>query len=77
MVAAHSPREDAPGPFDGLTDAQVLERAMAALRKVQAAPLDGHERTMQWSVYRAYKAELDMRFYRHVLWKIHEKGDRP
>ena len=72
MVASHQARDDSPGPFDGLTDVQVLDRAKAALRRVHAAPLPSLERSVQWALYEQAKAELDMRLYRHTLRKIEE-----
>ena len=74
MVPAQPPRDDSPGLFDGLDDAQVLERAKAALRRVQATPLASAERSNQWASYEAAKAELDVRFYLRILWKLHEGG---
>ena len=72
MVASHPPRDDTPGPFDDLTDIQVLDRAKAALIRVHAAPLVSIERTVQWAVYEQCKAELDMRLYLFTLRKIQE-----
>ena len=72
MADSHPPQDDTPGPFDGLDDVQVLERAKAALRRVHAAPLPSLERSVQWAVYEQAKAELDMRLCRHVLQKIEE-----
>lgn len=76
MGSDHPDHDAAPGPFDGLDDVQVLERAKDALRRVQAAPLPSLERSVQWAVYEQAKAELDMRLYRHTLWKIHEGKHR-
>lgn len=72
MVSAQPPRDDTPSPFDGLDDVQVLERAKAALRRVHTAPLASVERSEQWSVLEQAKAELDVRFYLGILWKLHE-----
>ena len=60
------------GPFDGLDDVQVLDRAKAALRRVQASSLGSLERSVQWALYEQAKAELDVRLYQHVLRKIRE-----
>lgn len=72
LAAARTPRDETPGPFDGLDDVQVLERAKAALRRVHAAPLLSLERSVQWAVYEQAKAELDMRLYHFTLAKIQE-----
>lgn len=60
-------------PYEGLTDEQVLARATAALRKVNAYPMGSTQRSMQWAVYEDVKAELDMRLLGHVLRKIRER----
>lgn len=73
MVASHPPQDEAPGPFDGLDDRQVLARAEAALRAVHAAPLVSIERSIQWAVYEQCAAELNVRAWRFALWKIHER----
>lgn len=72
MVASHPPQDDARSPFDGLDDVQVLERAKAALRRANAAPLPSVERLVQWAVYEQVKAELDMRMYEFTLRKIQD-----
>ena len=65
-----------PSPFEGLDDAQVLERAKEALTRVHAAPLPSRERSVQWAAYEQAKAELDLRMYQHTLRKIQEgRGD--
>ena len=70
MIAAQPPRDETPGPFDGLTDVQVLDRAKAALSRVHVAPLPSLERSVQWALYEQAHAELEMRMYRHTLAKI-------
>lgn len=64
-------------PYEGLTDEQVLARAAAALRKVNASPPGTPQRSMQWAVYEDVKAELDLRLFSHVLRKIREREEGP
>jgi hypothetical protein len=67
----------AAGPYDGMTDEDVLARAARALRRVDALLPGSVERSIQWSVYDSAKAELDRRFVRHVLDAIDgEEGPR-
>jgi hypothetical protein len=65
--------DDTPDRFEGLDDVQVLERAQAALRRVQVARLGSVERSVQWALYEQAKGELDMRLYRYALDKIRER----
>jgi hypothetical protein len=83
MTSAKSPDDDAApdpetSPFEGLTDNEVLGRAVTALRRANAAPLRSITRSVQWALYEQAKAELDMRMYVHVLAKIKaDKADNP
>ena len=72
MVASQPPQNEAFGPFDGLDDVQVLDRAKAALRRVSAAPMPSEARLAAWREYQHAKAELDMRLYHFTLTKIRE-----
>lgn len=62
-------------PFEDMTDEQVLERAAAALEKVNRSPLPSIQRSVQWAVYEQAKAELDVRLLRHVLRRRRERGE--
>lgn len=73
MSADQPPHSESDNPFDGVDDYEVLERAKAALRRVHVARIGSIERSVQWAIYEQAKAELDVRAYRHILRKIHEK----
>jgi hypothetical protein len=61
-------------PFDGLTDEQVLARCVQALKKVEDYPVGSIQRSIQWAAYDQAKAELDLRFYAHVIRKLRADG---
>ena len=50
-----------------LNEWELLGRAAAALRKVEAAPVGSAVRAIQWAVYDQYKAELDQRALQAVV----------
>lgn len=66
--------------YEGLTDAEVLERAARALRKVQEHPVGSAARAIQWGIYESCAAELDRRAVAHALARLAalrqaERGD--
>jgi hypothetical protein len=63
-----------PGPYDGMTDEQVLARGRAALRLVQAAGVGSVGRAIQWAVYEDARAELNRRLYAHVAGRMRERS---
>lgn len=72
--AASAPRDDMPGPFEGMSDTQVLARAARALRNVQDYPVGSVQRATHWAVYSEAKAELDRRLLDHMVRKLRERG---
>lgn len=78
MEPAEHPLHAAGGvdPFEGMTDEQVLARAAKALRRVNRLAMGSTERAIQWAVFEAAKAELDLRMARHILAKLQERRER-
>ena len=57
-------------PYAAMTDAQVLARAAAVLRKVPELPAGTIQRGFQWALYESAKAELDRRLFLHVAARL-------
>lgn len=71
--APHEVRVDR-GPYEGMTDAQVLARASNACKKASALAPGSIERAIQWAVFDGAMAELDQRAFRHILGKLKDAG---
>lgn len=54
------------GPFDGLSDEEVLAKAAAAFGKVLGYPIGSVQRSVAWAVYDSAAGELEQRLGRHV-----------
>ena len=60
-------------PYAGMTDEQLLARALAALRFVKASPLDSVQRLRHWAAYDSAHKELERRLVNHVSEKLRER----
>lgn len=63
--------------YEGMTDAQVLQRAATALRKVTGYPIGSVERSVQWGIYESCAGELDRRAVAHALARMADLHERP
>ena len=68
-------RSSDPGPYAGLTEEELLDRATAALEKVTRLPIGSMQRAIQWGVHESAMAELDRRLTAIVRAKLSEEGD--
>lgn len=60
-------------PYSGLTDDQVLARAVTALRIVKSSPITSIQHGIQWAVYDACTAELNRRLIAHITEKLRDR----
>ena len=59
-------------PYNGMTDAEVLERSRDALERAKVAPVGSMERLAAFAAFDLSQAELSRRAMLYALARIHE-----